>query len=189
MLPEFLALKTVYLILHVFGAILGAGGAFASDAMFFKTIKDGIVEKTELGFMKLGGKLVWTGLFILVESGILLFFTDPSAYLNSPKFLVKVTIVLIIIINGIIFHLIHLPHINKHLGIKINESTSFLKKSTLIMVSGAVSMVSWVSTVVLGMLKYVPYSYFQILGFYLLIIILAIISSVILKRRILNISR
>lgn len=187
MLPEFITIKTIYLILHVFGAVLGAGGAFASDAMFFKTIKDGVIEKTELDFMKLGSKLVWAGVFMLIISGILLFMTDPSRYLNSPKFLVKVTIVAIIILNGIVFHLIHLPHISKHIGLKFNESPSFIKKSTFLLASGALSMVSWILTVILGMLRQVPYSYLEILSFYLLLVTFAVLVSILLKNKILNI--
>lgn len=188
MLPEFITVKTIYLIVHVFGAILGAGGAFASDAMFFKTVKDGVIENTELSFMKLGSKLVWTGVFILVISGILLFYTNPTLYLASSKFLVKVTIVAVIIINGIIFHLIHLPHISKHIGLRISESPTFLKKSSFLMASGAVSMVSWISTVILGMLRKVPYSYFEILSVYLFLVITAIIISLLTKKKILNIN-
>ena len=187
MLPEFLTIKTIYLIIHVFGAILGAGGAFISDAIFFKTIKDGVIENTELSFMKLVGKLVWLGVFILIVSGTLLFFTSPVDYLNSPKFLVKVTIVAIIILNGIIFHLIHLPNISRHLGLKINESQTFRKKSTFLIVSGAVSMVSWISTVILGMLRQVPYSYLEILSLYFLLLIFAIVISILTKNRIFNI--
>jgi hypothetical protein len=91
---DFIELKTIYVIGHIFGAILGAGGAFTSDAMFFSTIKDGKISKDELRFMKLGSKLVWTGFIILVISGILLITTDPEKYLNSSKLLVKITIVL-----------------------------------------------------------------------------------------------
>jgi uncharacterized membrane protein len=188
MLSEFLTIKTIYLIVHIFGAILGAGGAFASDAMFFKTIKDGVIENTELSFMRLGSKLVWAGVFVLVISGVLLFFTNPSYYLDSPKFLVKITIVAIIILNGIIFHLVHLPHINKHVGLKFNESPSFIKKSSFLMASGAISMVSWISVVILGMLKQVPYSYLEILSFYVMLTALAVILSILMKKKILNIN-
>lgn len=187
MLPEFLTLKTIYLIIHVFGAILGAGGAFASDAIFFKTIKDGVIDSKEFDFMKLGSKLVWAGVFVLVISGLLLFFTNPETYLASPKFLVKVTIVAIIILNGIIFHLVHMPHIKKHLDLKFNESGTFLKKSSFLMASGAISMVSWISTVILGMLRGVPYSYLEIFGFYLVVVAFAVTVALITKKKILNI--
>ncbi len=178
MVFDFLDHKTAYIIAHVFGAILGAGGAFASDAMFFSTIKDGRITNDELRFMKLGSKLVWTGIAILVVSGILLVYTDPTRYLTSDKFLAKLTIVALIIVNGIIFHLIHIPHIKKHLGIIFKESPTFVKRAPFILASGALSMVSWISAVILGMLTYVPYSYAQIIGLYAVVVVLAMTGAV-----------
>lgn len=186
MLESFIELKTLYLIAHVFGAILGAGGAFASDAMFMSTIKDGRITKDELRFMKLGSKLVWSGLALLVISGILLISTDFDKYIASSKLLAKLTIVGIIIINGIIFHLIHIPRIEGHLGLKFAEHPTFMKHSSFLMASGAVSMVSWISTVILGMLKNVPYSYTQIISVYLVIVLLAVIGAVIVKKKLLR---
>jgi hypothetical protein len=175
---DFLDLKTVYLIAHVFGAILGAGGAFASDAMFFSTVRDGRIDREELRFMKLGSKLVWSGLILLVISGALLVSTDPERYLSSGKFLAKMSIVGIIILNGAVFHLIHIPHIRNHLGLKFAESATFIKRAPFLLASGAISGVSWVSTVILGMLKQVPYDYYQIMGAYLLILVLAMATAV-----------
>lgn len=183
---DFIDLKTVYLILHVFGAILGAGGAFASDAMFFSTIKDGRFDKEELRFMKLGSKLVWAGLLVLVVSGILLVTTDPERSLSSSKFLVKMTIVGVIILNGFIFHLIHIPHIHGHLELKFADSPTFMKRAPFILASGALSMVSWISTVILGMLRAIPYSYIQILSFYLVAVLIAVTFSILLKKVIFN---
>lgn len=182
MLLGFITLKTVYLIAHVFGAIFGAGAAFTSDAMFFNSIKDGKIEKKELDFMKLGGKLVWTGVVILVISGILLVSTEPTKYLASTKFLAKITIVGIIILNGVIFHALHLPHIYKHLDIELLQSESFMKKANFVLISGAISTTSWISTVILGMLKTVPYSFTQIFSLYLIIVFIAIISALSLKK-------
>lgn len=182
MLFDFIELKTLYLIAHIFGAILGAGGAFASDAMFFSTIKDGRVTEDEIRFMRLGGKLVWSGMALLVLSGIFLVSTDPAGYLNSDKFLAKVTIVAIIIINGIIFHLRHLPHISAHLNITLANSPSFMKGASFLLMSGALSMVSWISTVILGMLKNVPWSYIQIMSLYAVIIFFALIAASLMKR-------
>lgn len=178
---------TIYLIAHIFGAILGAGSAFLSDAMFFSSIKDGLIEKTELRFMQLGGMFVWIGLFILIVSGVFLVLTNPDYYLSSTKFLAKVSTVGLIITNGIIFHFVHLQNIKKHLGIKFKDAPLFLKNSSLLMASGALSMVSWVFTVVLGMLKNVPYSYIQIMSVYLICIILAITFVLFSKKKILKI--
>lgn len=186
MFENFIDLKTLYIIGHVFGAIIGAGGAFASDAMFFSTINDGRIVRDELRFMKLGGKLVWAGLALLVVSGALLFSTDPDTYLTSSKFLAKLTIVGVIIVNGIIFHLIHIPHIEGHLGLKFAHHPTFMRKASFLIASGAVSMISWISTVVLGVLKQVPYSYTQIISVYAIIVIFAVIVGVSVKNKILR---
>lgn len=182
MLPTFLDLKTIYLIGHIFGAILGAGGAFASDAIFFNSVKDGRITDDELRFMRLGSKLVWAGVALLVISGILLVFTNPTRYLSSDKFLAKLTVVALIIINGIIFHLIHIPHIRNHLGLVFRESPTFIKRAPIILASGALSMVSWITTVILGTLRNVPYSYTQIICTYLVVVIIAIIGAVAMKK-------
>lgn len=181
MLPEFLQLKTIYLIAHIFGAILGAGGAFIGDTMFLSSIKDGHINKDELRFMKLGGRMVWFGLFILVVSGIFLVMTNPGHYLSSSKFLAKVTIVIVIIINGLIFHLIHFPHIRGHIGLKFNESPTFIKRVPYLLVSGGVSVVSWISTVILGMLRGVPYSYTDIMSLYIFVVLISITGALFLK--------
>ncbi len=184
---DFIDPKTIYTIIHVFGAILGAGGAFVSDGMFFDTIKDGRVTKRELDFMKLGGRFVWTGLFVLLISGIFLVSTDPARYLVSDKFIAKVVIVAVIVLNGIIFHTIHIPHIRNHLGIKLKESETFLKKSSFIMASGALSLVSWVVTVILGSLRHVPYNYAEILSVYVVCVTVAIVGALTMKRVVLHI--
>lgn len=189
MLLGFITLKTIYLIAHVFGAILGAGGAFTSDAMFFNSIKDGKINRKELDFMKLGGRLVWTGVIIMVVSGILLVSTDPDGYFSSAKFLAKMTIVGIIILNGIIFHALHIPHIRKHMDIDLLRSRSFMKKANFILISGAISMTSWISTVILGMLKNVPYSFMQIFSIYLVLILGGVTGALILKKLIVRFVR
>ncbi len=184
---DFIDTKTIYTIIHVFGAIIGAGGAFVSDGMFFDTIKDGRVAKRELDFMKLGGRFVWTGLFVLLVSGILLVSTDPARYLASDKFIAKVIIVAVIVVNGVVFHTIHIPHIRNHLGIKLKESETFLKKSSFIMVSGALSLISWIFTVILGSLRHVPYNVIGILSVYLLCVLCAVIAALGMKKVMLRI--
>ncbi len=186
MLPEFLPIKTIYTIFHVFGAILGAGAAFIGDTMFFKTVKDGVIEKTEFEFMQMNSKIVWIGVAILVVSGILLFMTNPERYLDSSKFLAKVTIVAVIIVNGLAFHFAHLPNLRKHIGMKFAESSAFRDKSFFLLASGAVSVTSWIFTVVLGILRSVPYTYLEILGFYLVVVLFAVFTASLMKKTILG---
>lgn len=184
---DFIDTKTIYTIAHVFGTIIGAGGAFVSDGMFFETVRDGRITKRELDFMNLGGKFVWLGLLVLLISGIFLVSTNPAHYFASEKFIAKVIIVAIIAINGVVFHMIHIPHIRNHLGVKLRESETFLKKYSFIIISGALSLVSWIFTVILGSLRHVPYSVIDILSVYILCVLCAVIGALGMKKIILQI--
>lgn len=186
MILGFLDWHTIVTIIHVFGAILGAGGAFASDGMFFTSVKDGRIDETELRFLQLGSRLVWTGVLVLVISGAILFSYSPDSYLSSDKFLAKMTIVAIVVANGLIFHFIHLPVIRRTLGIRFGEAPSFGKIAPFLMASGAVSMVSWISAVALGLLRSVPYNYATIMGIYVAALLIGIASAMIMKNRILH---
>ncbi|MBI1833913.1 MAG: hypothetical protein HYR90_03740 [Candidatus Andersenbacteria bacterium] len=86
------------IIFHLVGVILGAGGAVLSDAMFFSSIRDRKLTKTELRFMRMGSHFVWAGLAILVTTGTIIFSSNPEFYMASTKFLAKVTIVSLIIL-------------------------------------------------------------------------------------------
>ncbi len=166
--------KTILTIIHLFGAVLGAGGAFVSDFMFLKSVKDQNISDTEIGFLQLGGKVVWAGLFILVASGAGLYLLDMDRYLASSKFLAKTTIVGVIIANGIIVHTIHIPQIIKD---------KYVKKRLVLLVSGAISSVSWSSALVLGALRHVPYSYIHIMSVYAGFLCIAILITMFYKEK------
>jgi len=182
MLFGFVDLHTTYIIFHLLGVVLGAGGAFVSDAMFLLSIKDGKIFKTEMRFLKLGSSIVWIGLIILIVSGALLFSEDTERYLNSSKFLAKMTIVGIIIINGFVFHRYHIPFLNRRIDASLRSSKIFLKRLPLLMVSGVISMVSWLSALTLGVFKAVPYSYAEIMMLYMFILAAAIIFSFLIRK-------
>ena len=178
---DFIDLRTFLIILHLFGVALGAGGAYMSDGMFFSSIKDEKFSKTELRFLKLGSKFVWIGLLLLVLSGIGLFLTDPVKYMESTKFLSKMSIVAIIIANGIFFHLSHIPHLSRHEDTHFPSSDEFGRKRGLLLASGVVSMVSWSFALVLGALKSVPYPYWIIMLVYLGVVSIGVALSQLLK--------
>ena len=179
-------LKTVATIVHVFGAIIGAGGAFVSDGIFFKSVEDGKIDRKEIEFLIVGSKFVWIGLFILILSGLVLVFTDVSGYLSSSKFLAKMTIVGVITLNGLIFHFLHIPHIRRHEGIIFRESPEFLKKSNLLAASGAISLISWICAVMLGSIRTIPASYALIISMYAFLLILGCLGAVVFKKQVLR---
>lgn len=175
--------KTLFSIIHLFGVAIGAGGAFMSDAMFFSAVKDGKFSATEIRFLKLGSQMVWMGVVLLLISGALLFSLDPDHYLNSTKFLAKMTVVGVILINGAFFHLVHIPRITRHTGEYFTSSDEFVRTSPILFASGAVSFVSWSSAIVLGVLHQIPYGYGEIMLAYSLILAVAIGLALSLRKR------
>lgn len=166
--------------LHLIGFALGFGGAMVSDSIFFSSIKDKKITTTEFRFMQLGGKLVWIGLGILFFSGVGLVLLNP-AILSSSKFLIKMVVVGVIAINGVLFHVIHLPHLRDHIGIFFHDSASFQEHSHYLTISGGVSVLSWFSATLLGSLPGLPYSFMQLLGLYILLLLAAIFGGIVMN--------
>lgn len=185
----FVDYPTILTIFHLLGVALGVGGAFASDLMFFSSVKDEKVTHTEMRFLRLGSTMVWSGLLLLIVSGGLLFLINPSFYANSAKFLAKMTIVGVVLINGIFFHGMHLPRLIRHVGTHFPSSDEFVRKFPLLLASGAISVTSWISALILGVLRNVPYGYLTIIGVYVLIIVIAIGVAAKLKGRILSLNK
>jgi len=174
---EFLDYKTITTIIHVLGVILGAGGAFMSDVMFASSIRDEKVTHTEMRFLRLGSIVVWIGLAIIIISGFLIFMTDPNGYLASHKFLAKMTIVAIIVVNGLVFHLIHIPRLHRHIGHHFPSSDEFERSVPILLMNGVISVVSWLAAFILGMMRGLPYNYATIMLTYAIVLALAIILT------------
>ena len=182
---EWIDAKTVYTILHVFGAVLGAGGAYLSDAMFFASIKDEIISKVELRFLKIGSAFVWIGLALLFISGLLLFSTNPAGYLESSKFMIKMFIVFVIFINGLVFHFTHLPRLHRHADHHLPSSDEFTRKAKLLIASGVVSVTSWTFALILGSLRMIPIDFTTALIGYLVFEIFAVAIALAISKRLL----
>ena len=177
-------IKIFYTIVHLLGVAIGAGGAFMSDVMFMSSISDNKINHTEYRFMKIGSIFVWLGLIILLISGGLLFSTDPGTYLESDKFMSKITVILFLLINGVVFHKYHMPIIHKHKNHKFNSLDHFKKERFWLVISGVVSVVSWTFALVLGAWRGIPFSYLQIMFVYFACITTGIIvGRIIFKKK------
>jgi hypothetical protein len=176
-------IKTILTILHILGVAIGAGGAFSADYIFFQCIKDKRISVKEMGFIENSSKMIWLGLFILFVSGIGLFLLDPIKYSESSKFITKMIIVLIIAVNGVIFHRSHIPILKKSVGSYLTTHKEFLKNKSLFILSGVVSIVSWLGALVLGSLRSISYSVGEALVIYFLIIFVGFIVSKIIMRK------
>jgi YVTN family beta-propeller protein len=178
-------LKQIFTSLHIIGAVIGAGAAFMSDATFLKSIRNENIDKIEFSFLNLFSKFVWGGIGLIVLSGVGLFTLQPDVYVSSSKFLAKMTIVLIIVLNGVLFHALHIPYIKKSWKQKLFASLP-TGEGAVIALSGAVSMVSWMSALVLGTWRSVPYGYLEIMAVYVFIVSCGMVGALITLKKMLK---
>ncbi len=184
---SFIPLLTEYkeyaTMLHLFGFALGLGGATISDILFLRFLKDFKISEEERNILKLMSQIVWFALLIIVISGVGLFLPEIDSLLLSSKFITKMFIISVIIINGAILNLLITPRL---LDISWKPKTMDVKKtsrySNLSFALGSISFVSWYSAFVLGFAKSVPYSFNQLLSIYSGVVILGIIGSQIFRR-------
>lgn len=176
---EHISLYSVLLLVHLFGIILGAGGAFVSDGIFFTALKDRIISGDELRILKAGSHFIWIGLLLLVISGMGLFLQDIERLSTSVKFISKMTVVLVITVNGLIFHRIHIPFIHGHLGKTLATKRKPAKAPLIpfVLASGVVSVVSWTATIILGSLRSISISYVSFLAIYSGLIAVGILTA------------
>jgi hypothetical protein len=189
MLLGFIDNHTLFGITHLFGVVIGAGGAFTSDLMFLSTMKDKKITTAEMRFLRLGSRMVWIGLAIIIISGAVLFLDNVDRYIHSSKFLAKMVIVSIIIVNGFFFHIVHIPCLSRNVGKHLPSCRDFVRRSPYMMASGAISLISWVSAIVLGSLRGVPYSFSAIFLSYLVLLAVGVGVALLLSRRLLPVKR
>lgn len=171
------------LIMHFVGFVIGVGGATASDVMFLRSIKDKKISDDELGLIKTVSYVVIMGLVIVIISGLFLFLQNTTL-LSSVGFQIKMTVVLLLTINGTLFHIYALPLMKKYLN--DNFANEEIKNKLWIFVTmGGVSVVSWYSALVLGIvMRWIELPYLFLLSGYILLILGAIFFAYIMLSRI-----
>ncbi len=161
--------KYISVIIHVLSVVVGMGAALISDILFNVYIKDKKIQPNEDRTLSTLSTIVWTSLFFIVLSGLALFLSDPNSYIHSPKFLVKMSIVGVIIVNGYLFQKLIHPALRKINFTDVNMSHKYVKIRKMSFAFGSVSLASWLSAFVLGMLGHIPLSYLEAMTGYILI--------------------
>ena len=169
---------SIFIILHVLAAALGAGAAFVSDAHFFASTKDKKIDEGEFRLMSVSGKLVWLGIVLSLLTGFGILWLSDFGQLSSPKFLAKATIFGVIVINGIVLHRYHFPLFSRMCKAgstlrKVCDPSEAKRRITAIALSGSLSMVSWLSVVILGAWHGATVSYGTVITAYLLVYVFA----------------
>ncbi len=166
---------------HIFGFLMGVAMATSSDIMFFRALRKDKISSSDLNMFRVLSFYIWVGLVITIISGILLVWLYDQHLLYSHRFWAKQTIVAIIFINGLVIQKRIYPVLTK--SIDKNLIAEIQPQINLFSSVGSISIVSWYSALSLGLLKFISWPYYYIIGIYALLIIIGIlVSGIYIKR-------
>ena len=176
--------RTTILILHLITAAIGLGAATITDVFFSKFLKDLKISESEADILNTLSQVIWFALALIILTGIGLYLPASELLLDSSKFLVKMIVVAVIVVNGAILNLLISPklvHISFG-GSHEHQSGELHKLRKLAFALGAISSTSWYSAFILGAIRQPPLSFSQLLGVYLALVAVAVIGSQIMER-------
>jgi hypothetical protein len=151
--------------------------------MIFHFLKNFKISTREAVIMHLLSQMIVLGLILLFVSGVAIMVTDLDGYLENPRFLMKMTVVGIIALNGVALNLYVAPKMELiSLREEDRESNQTLVKVSFIV--GAVSAISWLTAFVLAMIGILEtFSYITLLVAYMLLLAIAIGGGLFTKHR------
>jgi hypothetical protein len=145
--------KSIFIILHALAAAVGLGATTVTDALFFDFLKDFTISEKEQNVMKILSRVLWMALGMMVLTGIALFLSDPARYSISSKFLTKMIIVIVIILNGLLLNIFLHPRL---LRMTFEEMHPDRFITRIAFASGAMSLISWYTVFILGSIRSIP---------------------------------
>lgn len=173
--------KVLWVVIHNIGFILGVGAATITDIFFFRFLKDNIITQEEKETMDTLSAVIWAGLAVLIVSGLALYLPEQSRLATSPKFLIKVVVIGVIVFNGFLLNMIVAPNMRR---LSFEGSTPEKRFRRLAFALGGISFTSWYLAFFLGSLRKIPINFNFALWAYLGILVLVIVGSQIMERRI-----
>ncbi len=176
-------IKNPAIVVHVLSVVLGMGAALVSDILFNFFSKDKKLNETEISTLSILKNIVFYGLILIVLSGGVIFLSDVEKYASSEKFLAKMSILLVLLVNGYILNKYVWPRM-----LREEFFTSVAERNTrrVAFACGAVSVISWVAVCTLGVLNRLAMSYQFIIASYLAIIAFGVFVALIIERKELN---
>ncbi len=170
--------------LHLLAVALGLGGATITDIFFFKFLKDFRISKTEAATLHMLSQIIWFALGFIILTGVGLYVPEADALRASPKFLAKLVIVLVLLVNGAFLNLLISPKLVRiSFGSTHAHASHELRRlRRFAFALGAISLTSWYATFFVAMLG-ARGSFSMLLGGYGIALLLAIAVSQFFEHR------
>lgn len=171
------------LTVHLLGLVMGLGGALILDLLIFHFLKNYTISSREAVIMHIISQMIMLGLILLIVSGIPLFLTDVTSYLDNPRFLMKMTAVGFVILNGIVLNLYIAPKMEM-ISLRQEDGKSHETLSMVSFISGATSFISWFTVFILAMIDILErFSYSTLLIAFLMFLGVGISGALLTKRK------
>ncbi|MEX2054859.1 MAG: hypothetical protein WD972_01630, partial [Candidatus Andersenbacteria bacterium] len=170
------------LALHLLGIAFGLGGASITDTLFFKFLKDWRISHEESNVMKTLSQVIWLGIAIVVVSGVGLYLPQADYLNHSSKFLLKMVVVGVIIVNGAFLNLFISPQLTSISfgGPNYMARGKLHRLRQIAFALGSISATSWYTAFILGIVRNIPLPFTMLLIIYLCLLAGAITCSQIL---------
>lgn len=170
--------------LHLFAVALGLGGATITDVFFFKFLKDFRISKSEAAVLRMLSQIIWFALGLIVLTGIGLYIPDAALFNDSSKFLAKLCVVFVLLVNGAFLNLLVSPKLVRISfgGTHTHKPHELRLLRRLAFALGAVSITSWYAAFFVAMLGG-SFSLAMLLGSYGIALLLAILGSQFVEAR------
>jgi len=185
--------RDIFLAIHLLAAALAFSSAILSDLLFFKFLKDFQISKFESGTLKFLSQCVWLFLGLTIMTGLAMFLPHAEHIVGNPIFKLKMTALVVIIINGSILNLIVAPRLVKA-SLENNPGESGLTykydKSDLPIlgrlpfVLGPVSAISWLSVFLAGIFlgKFSGVSFNVLISVYLGLLLMGVLAGLAIRK-------
>lgn len=178
--------KYLFVISHVLSVVLGMGTALVTDILVLRFGFNRGLSRFEVDTIRFLSHIVTGALALIVLTGALVFLSNPEGYLNSAKFLTKMTVVGALCVNGYLLHRFVFKHIGDA-GILTSPRMRRLRKIGFAL--GAVSLVSWITALSLGVLIRISIPYDLAIAFYVFVLVLGVLASQVAETQLLEAKR
>jgi hypothetical protein len=175
----------ILLALHLLGFAIGVGGATVTDIFFIKFLKDFRISRTEADFMRTLSRILWIGVVILSVTGLGLFLLDPARLLTSAKFISKMGVVLVLLLNGWFLNFAVTPSLRR---IAFHEdphpqAKQFRQIRQHAFISGGISIVSWYYAFFLAISRFKTVTLSGYIALYVLLLVAAFAGALLMDDR------
>ncbi len=163
---------------HVLFMGFGIGAATLNDVLFFKFLKDLRISEQEAAVLKTVNEFIWFAIGFILLTGLALYLPELGPRIGSSQTLMKMLIFLVIIVNAAFLNLTIAPKLVRiSFGQEHDHKAGELVRARrLAFLLGPVSLVSWYSAFVVGVMPTnAGYAFREMLTVYVVLLIVGMV--------------